>query len=659
MSQAFLLTPTRRKIVSRPKRATDAARTRRDESRRFFGRRRGARVVAIAGVVAALCGYLDQVPRSFDYLEQKAYAWRLEMSARHNSALTERAQRRVALVTLSDDSFEWAARRGHPGETFPRASLAALIRELTRDGASAIAFDMLFDQPQPGDADLADALRTSGRVVLACGDKDKEAAQTVLLRPEPALLATGAREGHTRVPVDPERPATDRLEPVVVVGGRRLPALSFEAVRLARGLADRPLRLTPDGWRIGSLTVPMDADGTFKIRFLGPPGETFAPIPVEQIIDGTLEQKKFFRDSHFFQGKIVIVGDRTRIKHDINLTPFGMMPGVEVQAHAVATMLEGKYLREAAPAVNLLLLIVLAAAAALLASVWRLRRAALFLVLLLPAYFAFNFWMFVGRDVFLHLVAPSVTMILTALGVLLERGLTEEQEKTRARGLLQRYVSPQIADHILQHPELLGRAGKRVVGSVLFADIRDFTALSEQLAPEELVSRMNEYFQTMTEVVFRHEGTVSSFVGDAMLALFGVPVPFPDHAQRAVDAAIEMEDALRELQSGWRARGEKVFDIGIGVNSGEMVVGDVGGRRLMQFTVYGVQVNIASRVEGMNRELGTRILITRATYDAVAGTIEVRGPRRATIKGVESEIEVFEVLGKRSETPGAGEAPGV
>ncbi len=130
---------------------------------------------------------------------------------------------------------------------------------------------------------------------------------------------------------------------------------------------------------------------------------------------------------------------------------------------------------------------------------------------------------------------------------------------------------------------------------------------------------MNEYFEAMTEIVFRYDGTAVSIVGDAMLALFGVPVPSPDHARRAVAAAIEMQSTLARLQQKWRAQNQQVFDIGIGINTGEMVVGDVGGRQLMNFTVYGLQVNIASRVEGLNRDLGTRILITSATYQSVTG----------------------------------------
>ncbi len=158
------------------------------------------------------------------------------------------------------------------------------------------------------------------------------------------------------------------------------------------------------------------------------------------------------RRRSFFQGvfadKIVLIGDTTRIHEDTHLTPLGEMPGVEVQANAVATLLAGTFIREAPWPVNPHCWSVWPALAALLASVWRLRRAALFLLLLLPAYFVFNVWMFVERDIFLHLVAPSIAIILTALGVLLERGLTEEQEKTRMHGLLQRYVSPQISGYI-------------------------------------------------------------------------------------------------------------------------------------------------------------------------------------------------------------------
>lgn len=620
------------------------ATTRQEAPRRLFHRLRLIRVIAITIAAIAFCGYLDSVPQAFDYFEQKTYSERMEISAKVGGPEAQAAAAQIVLVTLSDSDYDWA-NSGHPRRPFiSRRLQARLVRELTRYGAKVVAFDILFDTSQPGDPDLAHAVRDSGRVLLACMDKGQEQPEISL--PEGVLLDAGAHVGHTRVPTGPDRPAIDRLAPVIAEGRRLMPSFGLEAVRMTRGQSGEPLRRVAGGWRAGDRLIPVDAEGTSMIRFFGPTGGAFPMLPFEKVVAATHDERAFF-EKDTFRGKIVLVGDVTRINKDSQLTPLGRMPGVEIQANAIATLLAGRFIREATPGEEAGQLIVLGALAALLASVWRLRRAALFLVLLLPAYFVVNVLVFVQNDVFLHLVAPSATIVLTALGVLLERGLTEEQEKTRARGLLQRYVSPQIADHILQHPEVLGRAGERAVGTVLFADIRDFTALSERLPPEELVSRMNEYFQAMTEVIFRHDGTVASFVGDAMLALFGVPLPDPDHARRAVAASLEMQSALAELQKGWRAKGQPVFEMGIGINTGEMVVGDVGGRQLMSFTVYGLQVNIASRVEGLNRAFGSRNLITRATFEALADEVEVRGPMQANLKGMETRIEVFEVLGWR------------
>ena len=625
----------------------DAAEERHDPSRQVFWRR-VMRVAAIAAAVVAFCGYLEHFTQVFDYLEQKTYGLRSEVSIRSANPHSPRVQEQIVLVTLSDASLE-SDTLGHSPDLFlPRADQAKVIRELTRDGAKVIAFDLLFDTSQPNDTVLADAIRGSGRVLLACGDKGLERPD--ILPPEALLLKAGARRGHTRIPLDPERPALDRIEPVISDRGQPVPAFSVEAARMALGLTRRPLQRKGTGWQVPGLPIPLDADGTCKIRYLDRSSDKpFSTFGYEQILNAAASQTSFFQG--VFQDKIVLIGDTTRIHGDNHLTPLGMMSGVEIQANAIAMLLARRFTPDASVFVEIVQIVVVAGIAALLASVWRLRRAALFLVLLLPAYFLFNVWWFVERGVNLQLVAPSATIILTALGVLLERGLTEEQEKTRMRGLLQRYVSPKFAGYILQHPELLGRAGRRVTGTILFCDIRGFTALSEQLPPEELVARLNEYFQVMTDIVFRHDGTAASIVGDAMLALFGVPVSYPDHARRAVAAAIEMQDALKELQGTWQTGGQMPFEIGIGINTGEMVVGDVGGQQLTSFTVYGLQVNIASRVESLNKELGSRILITRATYLPVAEEVEVLDPRFVFIKGVENAVEVFEVLGWQSNPP--------
>jgi len=598
--------------------------------------------------IAAICLYLDLCTHTFDLLEQKTYGERLEVSAAINQPLAQRARDRIVLVTLTDQSYQWAEKGHLESPVFPRFYQTQMIRDLTRYGAKVIAFDMVFDTPQPGDAELAKAIKQSGRVLLACADQGEDSPE--VMEPEAPFLHASVRRGHTRVTVSTEQPAIDRIQSVILSQGHPLTALSVQAARMGLGLNDLPPVITARGWQFADLPLPLDRSGALKIRYLSPPGQTFSTYPYEELLNCSAAQKKFYLDSGAFRDKIVLIGDITRIhKDNAHLTPVGEMPGVEIQAFAAATVLEGRFLRDAVPFVNVGQIIALAILVALLANSGSLRRAALFLGLLLPAYFLLNIILFVERDLVLPLAAPSFTIVVTALAVLLERGMVEEQEKTRMRLLLQHYVSPQIANHILKHPELLGQGGMRVTGTVLFADIRGFTALSEKMPPEELVRRMNEYFERMTEIIFRHDGTAASIVGDAIMALFGVPVPHPDHAHRAVAAAIEMQEALVELQRQWQVEERKAFDIGIGINTGEMVVGEVGGKHLTTFTVYGLQVNIASRVENLTRSLHCRILITRSTYEAIDTAIEVRGPIQASVKGMELPLEVFEVLGIREE----------
>jgi adenylate cyclase len=180
--------------------------------------------------------------------------------------------------------------------------------------------------------------------------------------------------------------------------------------------------------------------------------------------------------------------------------------------------------------------------------------------------------------------------------------------------------------------------------------------MAEKWTPEEVVARLNEYFQAMTDIVFQYDSAVDKYMGDALMALFGIPVPHPDHPRRAVAAAIDMQTALRELQAQWQAQGLPLIDIGIGINTGEMVVGNIGSKERQDFTVIGDAVNLASRVESLNKELHTRILITAATYEFIQDEVEVRGPLIMHVRGREEEVIVYEVLGWRNATADASGA---
>jgi adenylate cyclase len=180
---------------------------------------------------------------------------------------------------------------------------------------------------------------------------------------------------------------------------------------------------------------------------------------------------------------------------------------------------------------------------------------------------------------------------------------------------------------------------------VLFSDIRGFTRLSEHLTPREVVDRLNEYLQAMTDAVFRHDGAVDKYMGDCIMALFGVPAPCTDHAQRAVAAALDMQAALLEMQAKWRAEGLPLIDVGIGVSTGQMVAGNVGSEQRLDFTVIGDVVNLAQRLESLNKELGTRILISEFTFEQVRNDVRTRGPLTVAIRGRGNGVVAYELLG--------------
>ncbi len=618
---------------------------------------RNLRLAAIPILAALFCGYLEQYPRTFDYLEQRAYYERQAIRSEVlGSTVASNARDRIVVVRLSDHSVELGNTRksgsvSEMNQAVGRDNQARIIKELTNAGARVIGFDFLFHKPQPEDGALAAAARASGRVVWAAGYTVVGKEQRFDL-PVPQLLQASPFWGHAAIWAGPDG-NYDRIAPVIHGRKKDVPAFSLELVRRDLGIEHQKILQIGNVWHCGSLSIPVEADGGFQVRFWGPVGATFDDIDYDEIYRRTSNFRARVQEG-FFRNKIVLVGD-TRPSTDDNSpddfhrTPIGMMAGVDINAAAVATLLQADFVREASDAQNVSVMCLLMALTYVFAAMPRLRWAALLLALIPVAYYIINVAFFVYYDLSLDLSAPIAAVLLASVGLLIERGLTEEREKSRMRGLLRRYVSPQIAEYVTAHPErcILGGAGERVIATVLFSDIRDFTALSGALEPEDLVALLNEYFQAMSDIIFQHEGTIARFAGDAIMALFGVPVPHADHAHRAVATALDMQARMAALQADWRARGLPVFDIGVGINTGEMVAGNVGARQRMEFTVYGPPVNIASRVESLNKEFGTRILITEATYQLVADAVTARGPWSVQVKGIDEAIVTYEVLGPR------------
>ena len=244
----------------------------------------------------------------------------------------------------------------------------------------------------------------------------------------------------------------------------------------------------------------------------------------------------------------------------------------------------------------------------------------------------------------LNMVQPLSAMALALFAGTAYRYFVEDYQKRVVKRLFGRYVSKDVYEQLLAHPDRAELGGKRREMSVLFSDIRGFTTVTEKGNPEALVAQLNEYFSRMVDVVFRHKGTVDKFVGDMVMALYGAPLDDADHAQHAVAAAIDMVRELGELNRGWAARGMAQLDIGVGINSGDMIAGNIGSSSIMSYTVIGDNVNLGSRLESLNKEYKTRIIISDATRIRLKGDYDIRPLGDVVVKGKTRPVAIFQIV---------------
>jgi adenylate cyclase len=263
---------------------------------------------------------------------------------------------------------------------------------------------------------------------------------------------------------------------------------------------------------------------------------------------------------------------------------------------------------------------------------------------------AFVYYSFAANNQWLSLVLPVTTLSLNYLGIASYRVLFEEKEKRKVRGIFNQYVAPGFINQILKDPGRLQLGGEEAELTVMFSDIRGFTSISEKLTPTQLTALMNEYLTAMTEIIFQTRGTLDKYIGDAVMAFWGRPfLDLHNHAELACQAALQMSDKLRELNRAWEERGRPPIKIGIGVNTGPMMVGNMGSARRANYTVMGDHVNLGSRLEGLTKEYGAQIIISEFTYSQVQGKFAVRELDLIRVKGKEKPVTIYQLLGPASE----------
>jgi adenylate cyclase len=352
------------------------------------------------------------------------------------------------------------------------------------------------------------------------------------------------------------------------------------------------------------------------------------------------------QDGAVFRDKIVLLGPAGNFQHDQHPTPFGRMDGVEIHANVIATLLHGDAPREARSIVGIVSVLALALATAMLLNVATHPLGKLgLLVAVGAAYFTVTQVAFASRGMVLWVAAPLWTVAGGGVVGIASQLLAEQLEKRRVRQTLERYVSKPVADEVLRHGEEYQNSlgGERKPVTILFSDIRGFTTIAEQATPSELVGQLNEYLTAMVDIVMEHNGTLDKFIGDAIMAVYGAPLSagVVEDAWRAVQTASRMRDRLAELQNGWAAQGRPRLEIGVGINHGEALVGNIGSPQRMEYTVIGDVVNVASRIEGLNKEFGTDVLLAESVYEMVKERVEAKPMGMAEVKGREQKVMVY------------------
>jgi len=470
------------------------------------------------------------------------------------------------------------------------------------------------------------------------------------LSPNLGRFAASAKNfGYFNIVPDPD--GTIRREPVIIpFRGSYYPSLDVAA---ALAYANLPLDqvnvvFNPNGLEridFGKVSIPTDPSGFVLINYYGP-GKTSETYSLSDVIEHKISPSKL-------KDRLVLIGPTAVGIGDSAVTPFQQMNffGVEVHASFITNILQGRFIRRGIREnlIDILFLLLFSLPAGMVLSVAAPRRATAFTLVLLGAFLLLACYLFAHWRMWIVIVLPSATLAVNYLVIISYRFFFEERQKRKVRAAFTQYVSPGVIAQILQRPELLRLGGEEKELTAMFCDIRGFTTLSEGLPPTALVELLNEFLSAMTDVIFETWGTLDKYIGDAIMAFWGAPYPQTDHAVRACRAALEMLAALNNLQAKWEAQTRPRVDIGVGINTGLMVVGNMGSAKRFNFTIMGDNVNLASRLEGINKQFATRLIISEATYLAVHEHFVARELDLIRVKGKMKPVKIFELLGPTSD----------
>lgn len=565
----------------------------------------------------------------------------------------------IVLVEIDEEAFREVGER----QPLSRRYLGELAEFLAGSGARVVGFDVLMKSPGVPEEDavlLRVARRLEGRLIftaLALPRPGTDPPRYELSPPfSPALRALF---GFANAPLGGDG-VIRKMAPVLPGDrGRFLPSFALAVLAAHAGQSPESLARALGGGEAATLALPRREGGArreggtlreepvtlpalagdyWRIDFAGP-ARSLTSFPATALVAMARSGGRPAPDNPF-NGKIVLVGATFREGRDFYPTPVGVMAGVEIQANMVHTLLGRRAVPPPHWAWNVVVLASACVAVALLSLWLRPLAVGLLTLALVVALAAASYEAYVRGGYWLDFVAPLCGMTAYLQG-------SKLLARRRLRAAFGQYVSVEVMDRVLREGSDLGGEVRTV--SVLMSDVRGFTTLSERLPPAAITATINEYFPAMVDAILAHRGIISDFIGDGILAMFGAPLDDPDHAWHAVETALAMQAALARLNARWQTEGRPTLAMGVAVNTGEVFAGNVGSARKKKYAVIGDPVNTVSRMEGLNRELGTAILISGATLAAVKDRVVVHDRGAFTMKGKTQPVELFELVGIREE----------
>lgn len=610
-----------------------------------------------------------------DRFEAKTWDWRVTSLAKP-SPYTDK----IRLIFIDQQSLDWVNKEMALRWPWPREVYRPILEFCRRQGAKAVAFDMLYTEPSSygmdDDRSFGAAIaqttgfvntiflgRETGQTTtwptnipaspikiqnlqawLAAGNHNRLVMPQAIF-PIPEVATNAFLLGNVEARPDPD--AIFRRMPLFAMFDRQVvPTLGLAAYLAAA--TNEILSVEPYWLRLGSRRIPLDRHGATILHFRGP-SATHQRFSVAAVIQSELKLQEGapppITDPHVFKDCYVFVGCNAPGLLDLRPAPVGRIyTGVELHATLLDNLLAIDPLRDTpwpATAALTLLLGVLWGMGTLYCRNTRDTAIAFVVALPIPAILCVAAY---TKGFWLPFLVQEAATALALVSAVLVNYATEGRQKRFIRGAFKQYLSEDVIEQIVQHPERLQLGGEQRTLSIFFSDLQGFTTISEGLNPQELTALLNEYLTAMTDIIQDEGGTVDKYEGDAIIAFWNAPLAQDDHAERAVRAALRCQTALAEMRSAVHARIGKDLLMRIGLNTGPVVVGNMGSRNRFNYTILGDAANLASRLEGINKQFGTYTMISETTRTVMGKAFAAREISRVAVVGRKTPVRVFEPM---------------